>query len=62
MSASRSPSLIASTAAPISSGTTTVITIAAQAKASDQITVRRYGRRKPSNRRKVGTFGLYKVK
>jgi len=34
------PSLIASTAEPTEQGITTVITIAAQAKTSDQITVR----------------------
>ena len=46
-------SSIALTAAPTSSGIRTVIPIATQAKTSDQITVRRYGRRKPSSRRKV---------
>ena len=45
--------LIASTALPISSGIITVITIASQANTSDQITVRRYGRRNPNNRFRV---------
>ena len=49
----RSPSLIALTAAPTSSGIVTVITIASHAKTSDQITVRRYGRRNPNNRFRV---------
>ncbi len=55
-------SLIASTASPISSGIRIVIPIASQAKTSEPITWRRYGRKKPSKRRKVAMISLYKVK
>ena len=47
-------SLIASIVLPISSGIRIVIPIASQAKTSEPITVRRYGRKNPSKRRKVG--------
>jgi hypothetical protein len=58
---------IASTVWPTSQGIATVIAIAPQANTSDQITVRRYGRRNPSNRQNVlktwpSRLPLYEVK
>ena len=54
-----SPSSIAFTASPISSGIATVITIAPSARPSEAATAGRYGRRKP--RRRVNVFTLQKV-
>ena len=46
---------MAFTVCPTSHGMSTVITIASEANTSDAMTVRRYGRRKPSSRLKVVT-------
>ena len=47
---------------PLSSGINTVIPIASQARSSEKIRGRRYGRRKPNRRLKVRMRSLYKVK
>ncbi len=52
-------SSIAFTVLPTSHGIATVITIATEAKTSDPITARRYGRRNPSSRLKVVTAADY---